>query len=357
MFVNFARVSLCTCILTVGFSSTIYAEGGGGGSLSPHTLCKKYLDTGGARLEKVDGALQKMQPFFQILGHVLKNPDVQWPSDSIQPNRLVTPERAMQLSAQLKDNDSVLGKEMMEHILSLGNAASSTLWDKYFTAYDRIVGYAQGFWDIAFAADEILPKFGRIADYGAGTGNVSTLLGLSEPGRYIDAFDFSAGGLKIAQEKFQLVPGANLRRLDVIRFDLLIGRYPENVYDGAVMNNVLYNFKGQEKLIVLKKIFASLKPGAPFVLHDIVDAPADVLVRFMESTLRDAMMAGAPITEYDLALMAKINISVLLAGQFLTLDQLQDLAREAGFEVRGAFKSYYDVGGFLYLTKPNLVTN
>jgi len=154
-----------------------------------------------------------------------------------------------------------------------------------------------------------------------------------------------------------LVPGANLRRLDVIRFDLLIGRYPENVYDGAVMNNVLYNFKGQEKLIVLKKIFASLKPGAPFVLHDIVDAPADVLVRFMESTLRDAMMAGAPITEYDLALMAKINISVLLAGQFLTLDQLQDLAREAGFEVRGAFKSYYDVGGFLYLTKPNLVTN
>lgn len=347
---RFARVSIHTCILSFGISSGIYAQASN--PVGSTNLCKKYLDTGGAPLESSNLSYQRIQPFLQILHRVAKAPAVNWPTPTIQPQARVVPARAQALMAQFKNPDSDIHKEMGAHIRDLGGADGEALWNKYLTAYDKIVGFTRGFWDLAFAMDEIMPKTGRLADFGAGTGNISTILSIASPERFIDVLDFSNQGLAIAKEKFPLIPKYDSTRLHAERFDLTKDDYPANTYDGAVMNNVLYNLPSEQKLAVLKNILRSLKPGAPFVLSDIIQSSQEQLENFLSSTVVDALQAGSPVTEYDMVLMGKINTSVLLQGRFLTLGQLKQLAQEAGFEVRGIFKSYYDVAGFLYLTKP-----
>jgi ubiquinone/menaquinone biosynthesis C-methylase UbiE len=311
------------------------------------------LNKGGGPLETQNQARQAVQPFLQILHQILKRPDVKWPTNTIRPQDLLTIDRAYELGVQFEHPNSALNQEMGAHISDLGGIGSPELWNKYFSAYDKVVGFARGFWELALATNEILPKSGKVADFGAGTGNLSTLLGLLQPERHIYALDFSETGLNLARRKFPLLPGYNSSHFHAQIFDLLKDSYPQDEYDGAVMNNVLYTFSPENKLAVLRNILRSLKPGAPFVLSDIVNSTFEERKNFLRNTLLESLQAGAPVTEYDMALMGKINMSVLLAGNLLSLEELSSLAQQAGFEVHGIYKSYYDAAGFLYLTKPN----
>lgn len=341
------NVIFYTCFLSVGFA----------GDLNDSKCNDRLLfnSRAGAALPMPVANYQTLLPYFRILQQVAEPPTVKWSSDLIVPDRRLTAQRAGEIVQLMRDPNGQLNQDVAQRIQNLGGIQSPRLWDEYFRAYDKIVGFTQGFWDIALAANAILPTTGVIADLGSGTGNITTILAMREPNRMIRAYDFSLGGLSETRKKLQrLGPGAAGRHA-TIEFDLTKGLLAPNSLDGAVMNNVLYTL-GDHKAQVLRNIFQALKPGAPFVLSDVhatIQRDFEVLVAFLSAIIAKAVEAGSPVTEYDMVFSGAVNLQVLMSkNNFLTSAQLEEMASQAGFRVEGSYKAYYGGATFLHLVKP-----
>lgn len=348
------NVILFTCLLTLGFTNAIFAQQKSGANTpATYEICKKYLSTEGLPLEMPATPPEKLNPFLTLLHEILKPNQLAWPSDQLAPQNKISLARFQQIAGLMKDPESQLNRELAEHIAGLGGYQSRTLWDAYFHAYDKIAAFSDGILTIATTADEILPKAGVIGDFGAGTGNVAAILAMLEPKRQILALDFSEYGLKLAETKLQRLTHVEDGRFETRLFDLTKDSLPSESLDGAVMNNVLYTL-GENKAMVLKNVFKALKPGAPFVLADVVNLSPLEFQKFLIDAAVSAIKNGAPITEYDIALSGKINVDVLLneKNKFSSPEELKTLAEEAGFELHGFYKSYHGASMLLYLTKP-----
>ena len=100
---------------------------------------------------------------------------------------------------------------------------------------------------------------------------------------------------------------------------------------------MLYGLSEADRITVLKKIFADLKPGAKLALNDPRDFVQRDPVRLRQhliSVMTSAVDNHAPITEKEAAFIGVLNLQFLIGGnnhRFLSTQELQQLARAAGF--------------------------
>jgi SAM-dependent methyltransferase len=318
--------------------------------------CEVNLEELGGDIETTALQRRKLLPFRHALKQVHKTGEVSWNIKGIVANRPMQQPRVSQIISDLMNPQSELSQDFRAHIEALGGMQNPALWNAYFGSYDRLVAYTPGYLDLFLMANRVLPKSGRIADFGAGSGNGSSILSSAAPARRILALDLSPGGLEAAARKLKIVTGNDPSRFEVRTFDLKAEKLEAGSLDGAVMNNVLYTL-GDKKAEVLKNVYASLKPGTALILNDpgnmVQQDPAKTR-EFVLKVASDAVKSGAPLTEYDVALVGAINIQVLMSPKsvFLTVEELRSLAQEAGFIVRGFYKGYYGASNFLVLQKP-----
>lgn len=354
-------VAFWTYLFTLGFSSGGLAEKKEESSResAEHVLCKDYLDMKGGPLEARSNVIELARPFLSGLRNALpRTPMKSWPSTEISPQTIVSPKRFTEIVAQIKVPNSQLNRELSNHLKELGGMDSPNLWDAYLVSYDKIATFSEHLLRIAVSAHDILPKDGLIFDVGAGTGTISSVLLMLARERRVIAGDWSAKGLALAKTKLDLVTNKDPSRYKTLLMDLTKEEgwpNPTQKFDGAVMNNVLYAISSKEaKLAVLKRIFNSLKPGAPFVLSDILNLSLPELQTGLAGTAASAVANGAPATEYDIALAGKVNFDVLVkySSLFMSTEELKALVREAGFKINGWYSSYNGTATFLYMTKP-----
>lgn len=354
------NVVLWTYLLTVGSANGSLAEtkAESARDTKEHVLCKGYLDMKGSILEPQSKVSDLARPFFSALRDTLPRPPIRsWPSNSIDPQKLVDVKRLVEIVAQARDPKSQLNADLTNHVQELGGMESPVMWDTYLKSYDKIATFSSDLHNIANAAHDILPKDGVIFDVGAGTATISAILLLLAPERKVVAGDWSTTGLALAKTKLDLVTNREPGRYKLLNMDLTKEEdWPTQKFDGAVMNNVLYAFGDHKvKLEVLKRICDSLKPGAPFILSDILNLSFPELQVALAGTAANGVRGGGPVTEYDIALAAKVNYDVLIkfSHLFTSPEELRKLAREAGFQVNGWYTAYNGAATFFYLTKPN----
>lgn len=321
------------------------------------SACDK-LSLRGAPIDFDSSTLGRLENFKRVLNETVLSDQHFVDVRGIRSNKRVGIKSAKQIILKLTDSRSELSQEIKSQLESLGGLQSPKLWDFYFKSYDKAVAYSDGYLKLFLMADSILPKSGRVADYGAGTGNGSTILESLSPARHLVLIDTSPDGLHTATKKLNLITGNDSSRFESHIMDIKKDKLPPNSLDGAIMNNVLYTVANKTE--VLRSVYESLKPGAVLILND----PADIvkqnimnLRKFMTDVALGAVYNNSPITEYELAMVGAINVQVLMSpkGIFQTPEALKALAEDpaVGFKIRGYYTGYYGATTYLVLQKPN----
>lgn len=277
--------------------------------------------------------------------------------------RVLTMDRATDLVHRVI-YDPVLKNKIHTVLRRLGGIKSDELWDAYFTAYDQIVSYDDGYRELIETAHKHLPRRGQINDYGAGTGNFSIGLLNRSSLRTVALFDFSQIALSVAETKLKSL---SLPVDQTARFKLQREDFKANVSrpldlneyaDAALVNGLFYTLPWSNKINLLRRIFNDLKPGAVLLINEPKESlqkSQNALMQFLTTIAECAVANGSPVTELQLALFVSINHQVLTATSlhFTPLEKLQRLAESIGFQFEKAFvDGYYGQTATLILKKP-----
>lgn len=111
------------------------------------------------------------------------------------------------------------------------------------------------------AIDEVAPRQGHLLDIGCGYGLVAHWLALGGPQRTLHGIDHDADKIRVARASAVNSPGLTFEE-----GDLLAGVWP--ACDAALLCDVLHYFPRDLKAILLRKIFAALRPGGRLLLRD-----------------------------------------------------------------------------------------
>lgn len=238
-------------------------------------------------------------------------------------------------------------------------AEEAETWDLFFNiAYDKVVLFAYLYQDLLIRADNSLPRSGLIVDFGSGTGNFVSYLAFRAKERRLIGLDISQSGLDLSLSKANVLPSRNARFLKSdLKKPLPIEK---GTAIGAILNNVLYRFEIKDKISLLKQIYDTLEPGGILVLSDPLKEiqKSEKKVReFLEEGAISAVNNGASLTVFDVAVIASLNRMFVIAESppFLTMEELSNLAYDAGFQLKLGTKPEYVYGNtnvLLVLQKP-----
>lgn len=198
--------------------------------------------------------------------------------------------------------------------------------DAFFEA--RLDGYEDHMLEAIEGAAEFYPFTAQqlphtpqahILDLGCGTGLELNEYFALNPTARITGIDMSEGMLNTLRKKF---PGKDLTLIRGSYFDVPLG---ENAFDGAVSVESLHHFTKEEKLPLYRRLYASLKPGASFVLTDYF-APDDEYERFYRQELArlkaEQGISDGDFYHYDTPLTAAHEAQALTEAGFGKIELL-----------------------------------
>ncbi len=277
-----------------------------------------------------------------------------WDSDYFSPSLVKDESRARRLVDIVNDNE-IARWETHRFLSSLtgisesaGKSVKQLLDDHapvrklYYSLRDNVTPYSSRFTELAQFVHDNLPARGLIADFGAGTGTMSTALILAAPQRSLIAVDLSSERLLLAESKLRFIryryvvnQGHALTQMDLTEE----GAETLGVsLSGAVMNDVLNTIPPPDRLRVLNGIYASLLPGASFILCDPnahrLANNQQLRDRLMTETL-SAVENNNRLTEFEFALNAYIELELIKerAPLFLTTQEVEQLFTLARFRM------------------------
>lgn len=160
-----------------------------------------------------------------------------------------------------------------------------------------------------------------ILDLGCGTGLELTEYLALNPSADITGIDLSRGMLSALKNKF---PGRTLNLICGSYFDIPFGN---NQFDAAVSVESLHHFTAEQKLLLYKKLFNSLKAGGYFVLTDYF-AESEALEREYFENLRQLKSEQGIVDNrfyhYDTPLTIGHEINLLNSAGFSHCDILKE---------------------------------
>jgi|GEM_PF-3642912 len=301
---------------------------------------------------------QRYEVLVNIIREMNKTSPIQWKSIFLR-QRGVELSRAKFILTELFLENSPLNLEIarkQREILQVN------LWNIYLHLYDSFLMFSDGYREIFALAHNVLPKRGVIGVLGYGSGNDAASLAALAPGRQIVGVDSAKDAYPIAEEKMHLlserlkVPPAQLIISDLADYE------PDQLLDGAIMNNVLYSIGAKEpdlakrralRLELLKKIYKYMKPGSTFALNDPNLMGREKLHDFLERSAESGVKNRMVITEEGFALNCYVNIQFLASGNLMMeKSERESLVKEAGFIIEQQIETYYGTSTMMVLKKP-----
>lgn len=163
----------------------------------------------------------------------------------------------------------------------------------------------------------------HILDLGCGTGLELTYYFARVPDACVTGIDLAPGMLRALREKF---PDKALNLINGSYFEVSLG---EGIYDGAVSVESLHHFTKDEKLPLYRRLHASLKDGACFILTDYF-APTGEYERFYRQELlrlkREQGIGDGEFYHYDTPLTLEHEIQALTEAGFSKVEVLNGWA-------------------------------
>jgi ubiquinone/menaquinone biosynthesis C-methylase UbiE len=322
-------------------------------------VCSIQLTLTGSSLYFKPEEMDQLNEFKEILNVVSPATEYAVHIRGITPNRKVTSQRATQIISDLINENSELSQDIRSQIANLGGLLQgSKIRNFYLTVYDKVVARANGYLFAFMMADKIFPKKGRFAFLAGGPGNDAAIEKMLGPDRYVISADSSEEATRLAKLKLNLLTKNDPSQFEVLQMDIKKDQFPSNSLDGVMLHYGLYPItERKEKIDDLEVTYDAVKPGA-FVIFadpsDIIKQDKPKLKKFMTDVAMGAVYNNSPMNEYELAMVAGINIQILMkqAGIFSTPQDLMAMATDAGFKIVGRYTNYYGGTTYLVLQKP-----
>lgn len=165
-----------------------------------------------------------------------------------------------------------------------------------------------------------------VADLGIGTGNTSRLVLDILPKAKIVGYDLSE---KMLEESEKNLRGSNIELIcdDMINFK------SDGEYDIVVSSMAIHHLKNEQKKVIFKNVYDSLKPKGAFVLSDIVRNDDPSLNKLFLKDWKDYMLnEGGP--EFRNKILEDVKKG---KREYFTVNQYLDNLKNVGFEVEPSF--------------------
>ncbi len=157
----------------------------------------------------------------------------------------------------------------------------------------------------------------KVLDLGCGTGLELNEYFKVNPLAVITGIDLSVGMLKTLQAKF---PDKQLTIINGSYFEVPFG---ENIYDAAVSVESLHHFTLEQKILLYKKLYDSLKEGGYFILTDyMVENDEEEKKNFLElfRLKKELGICDGEFYHYDTPLTREHETQALLSGGFSNVE-------------------------------------
>ncbi|WP_299673822.1 class I SAM-dependent methyltransferase [uncultured Roseobacter sp.] len=211
--------------------------------------------------------------------------------------------------------------------LAMTNAGETRFWDRVAPGYAKRPVADQAAYErkLEITQSHLSPGM-DVLEFGCGTG--TTALIHAAHVNHVLAFDFSAQMIAIAEDK------ANAQGVENVTFvqnRIEDFEPPANRYDAVLAMSILHLL--QDPRAALAKTFDMLKPGGTFHSSTVC--------------LADGMRWFQPIA------LAGRALRLLPRVRFLSAPQLEDMVRDAGFEIETAWRPKDGRTLFLVARKPD----
>lgn len=208
----------------------------------------------------------------------------------------------------------------------LSNAGESRFWDRVAQGYAKRPVADQATYERKLAITRsFLTRDMDLLEFGCGTG--TTALIHAPYVNHVLAFDFSAEMISIAERKAQ---DQSIKNVSFVQNRIEDFEPPDNRYDAVLAMSILHLLKDPRAAIA--KSFDMLKPGGMMFSSTVC--------------LGDGMKWFKPIAVIGRAL--KLLPHVL----FVTSSELEEMVRDAGFEIEQSWRPGPRKGIFIVARKP-----
>jgi tRNA (cmo5U34)-methyltransferase len=181
----------------------------------------------------------------------------------------------------------------------MGINRTQEVFDATASTYDadrsRLIPGCDNFY--RWAIELIPPRAKTICELGAGSGLMTRLIRDRFPTAYLHVIDFSAPMLNLAKERFGNDPNITWHQSNYA-----IEPLPEDLCS-VVSSLSIHHLDDEDKRIVFKKAYGSLKPNGVFINADQVAGPTPALeARYKALWLQQVRAAGATDEQIEASL-------------------------------------------------------
>lgn len=209
------------------------------------------------------------------------------------------------------------------------------LWSVYSASYDRVLTEFPPYMTLIKDIISVLPSGSfRVADLGAGTGNVTAEL--ANAGHHVTAVENNVAMLERLRAKDFASPSVTVVKASVKNLDLL----PQQSFDAVVMMNVLYAVDDPLRcLIAVNRI---LKPGGMLSFSTThSETRLDSLLNAIKAHLKKTGSYNDLKEDFDRVYRANKHIEKTIALRY-TRDEYRKWVQRAGFEITRNISSTYN---------------
>ncbi len=209
------------------------------------------------------------------------------------------------------------------------------LWSVYSSSYDRVLANFPPYRKlIADVIGVVPPAAHKVADLGAGTGNVTKEL--TAHGHRVTAVENNQGMLDKLREKHFTSAQVSVVKGSVQGLELL----PDESFDAAVMVNVLYAI--EDPLGCLENVCRILKRGGMLGLSTThAETRLSPLLASIKNHLQTSSRWNQLSGDYQALEEANRHLELTIARRY-SRDQYREWVRQAGFEIVNEIPSTYE---------------
>lgn len=205
-------------------------------------------------------------------------------------------------------------------------------WSIYAKLYDRMLNQFDGYRRLIGQVVDLIGSAEKVADLGAGTGNVVMELLRRKPERQISVVEGNEGMLEQLRSKFTNGLAGKARQVQILKGDILesLREIEENTFDGVIMLNVLYALHNPARC--LREVYRVLKPGG-VVVYSTSTKQTDIDALF--DVIRDNMAEKGLLEEMSPVIDVAYDRNRDMIGNILrdSESDVVDYARRVGFSV------------------------
>ncbi|MCB0404348.1 MAG: hypothetical protein KDD51_06145 [Bdellovibrionales bacterium] len=240
--------------------------------------------------------------YIEATAALLNDPVIRWESKHFNGQVLRDDASAWAIASSVLFEADVQG-EIQDHVKSLGRAATDQLRRK---AENRINLYRAGYrWRLS-GNHQLMPTTGDVLVVGCANGVECGHLAVSSPTRTIHYVNIEPEAVEMTAVEMSFIANFLPEHVLGSGFVADVTQFPlsTHAYDGIVLNDTAAFFPPRTRAVTMQSLSNALRGSGTLLIQDVNLTRSGDFFGFFRDLVHELMENEAPVTDFELALIA-----------------------------------------------------